>query len=133
MNEAANASRVELSAIVDEVRYGQDASYFHVEEGKRIITIGSNAFDKTYAGQLIEGSHQIAHAQFFDRLVKQKGFSAAEAEYSGLEKSWGTAGYTYEEVAVQRLPRWGVRNYLGGLTPQQEAASTKYIQGWFNF
>jgi hypothetical protein len=136
MQDAAKASNVQLLDVVDEVRYVKGGSQFTIENGKRIIEIGSDVFERTKAGQLIEGAHEIGHAQVFDKLVKSRGFSAAEAEAFGLHRSYGTPLYAYEEELVERLARSRVRAYLGGLTPQQEAASTKYIwgtpaeQGW---
>ncbi len=81
LDEASRASAITLSDLVDEVRYVQGSSYFDVENGKRVLAIGSDAFGKTMAGQLIEGAHEIGHAQLFDKLVRVKGFAAAEQEY----------------------------------------------------
>lgn len=132
MDEASRASGVNLADLVDELRYVQGSSYFDVVGGKRVLAIGSDAFGKTRLGQLIEGAHEIGHAQTFDKLVRAKGFAAAEQEYFSLQRSFGTPLYGREEAIVERLARWRVRKHLGGLTPQQEAASTKYINGWWS-
>ncbi|MBS0265750.1 MAG: hypothetical protein JSS02_27715, partial [Planctomycetes bacterium] len=132
LDEASRASAVRLADLVDEVRYVQGSSNFDVVNGQRILSIGSDAFGKTHAGQLIEGVHEIGHAQFFDKLVRAKGFAAAEQEYFSLQRSFGTPLYGREEAIVERLARWRVRRHLGELTPQQEAASTKYIRGWWS-
>src|SRR5437764_15094023 len=73
LDEASRASGLRLSDLVDEVRYLQGSSYFEVIGSKRVMVIGSEAFGKTRAGQLIEGSHEIGHAQVFDRLVQKLG------------------------------------------------------------
>jgi hypothetical protein len=132
MDEASRASGVNLADLVYELRYVQGSSYFDVVGGKRVLAIGSDAFDKTRVGQLIEGAHEIGHAQTFDKLVRAKGFAAAEQEYFSRQRGFGTPLHGREEAIVERLARWRVRNHLGGLTPQQEAASTKYINGWWS-
>jgi hypothetical protein len=74
----------------------------------------------------------LAHAQVFDRLVGKLGRAAAEAEYFGPKYVFGSPLYAREEQVVERVARMRVRDYLGGLTPQQEAASTRYINSWKN-
>ena len=132
--EGARASRIpDVSKLVDTIRYeANSSSYFTVEAGKRVLTIGSAAFEKTRAGQLLEAAHELAHAQVFDRLVGKLGRAAAEAEYFGPKYAFGTPLYAREEQVVERVARMRVRDYLGGLSPQQEAASTRYINSWKN-
>jgi hypothetical protein len=130
LDDASRASGVQLSDLVDEVRYVQGSSYFEVIRSQRVMVIGSDAFGKTRAGQLIEGAHEIGHAQVFDRLVRKMGFTTAVIDYFGHARGFGTSLYAQEEVLVERLARWRVRRYLGGLTPQQAAASTRYINEW---
>jgi hypothetical protein len=130
--EGALASRIpDASKLVDVIRYeANSSSYFTVEAGQRVLTIGSAAFEKTHAGQLMEAAHELAHAQVFDRLVGKLGRAAAEADYFSAKYAFGTPLYAREEQLVERLARMRVRDYLGGLTPQQEAASTRYINSW---
>ena len=134
VSEAARASRIpDVTKLVDTIRYeANSSSYFTVEAGKRVLTIGSAAFEKTRAGQLLEGAHELAHAQVFDRLVSKLGRAAAEAEYFGPKYAFGSPQYAREEQVVERVARMRVRDYLGGLNPQQEAASTRYINSWKN-
>jgi hypothetical protein len=126
-----SAGAKDIYKLVDEIYYGTGSSRFEVDEytGIRSLTIGSNAFNKTAAGQLIEANHEIAHAQVFDKLVKKLGYEAAYEE-SFVNRYHGSKGYAREEQLVERLARWRVRHYLGGLSPQQEAVSTLYIRGW---
>jgi hypothetical protein len=132
VNEAAKASNIkDVSKYVDEIRYEPgSSSYFTIDRGQRVLTIGSEAFGKTKAGQLIEASHELAHAQYFDKFVQKMGRAAAEAEYFGPHRNFGTPLYGKEEQLVERLARMRVRKHLGGLSPQQEAYSTKYIHSW---
>jgi hypothetical protein len=130
LGEASRASGVRLSNLVDEIRYVQGSSYFDVVGNTRVLAIGSDAFGKTRAGQLIEGAHEIAHAQVFERLVSQQGFGNAVNDYFGAARGFGTWLYAREEVLVERIALGRVRRYLGGLTPQQEAASIRYIKTW---
>jgi len=131
LDEAAAASGVDLSKLVDEILYVQGASSFEVIGGRRVLAIGSNAFGRTRAGQLVEAAHEIAHAQYFDRyFARRLGFTEAVEEYFSLERSFGTPLYAREEVLVERLAQWRISHYLGGLAPQQSAASTRYINGW---
>jgi hypothetical protein len=132
VDEAANASGVEdIYKYVDEVTYETGSSYFDVRGGVRQLNIGSNAFSKTRAGQLIEASHEIGHAKVFDKLVKKLGFDAAYKEgFLNPERNFGQRLYAREEQLVERLARWRVRKYLGGLTQQQSTASKKYIDSW---
>jgi hypothetical protein len=132
LDEASRASGVNLADLVDEIRYVQGSSYFDVVNGRRILAIGSDAFGKTEAGQLIEAAHEIGHAQIFDKLVQANGAAAAEQEYFSAARSFGTPLYAREEAIVERLARWRVRQYMGELTPQQEGVSTKYIRGWWS-
>jgi hypothetical protein len=110
--------------------YEPGSSYFDVRGGVRTINIGSNAFYKTGVGQLIEASHEIGHAQVFDKMVKKKGFDAAMESFLSAERGYGQRLYAREEQVVERLARWRVKSYLGGISPQQAAASTKYIENW---
>jgi hypothetical protein len=132
VSEAAKASNIsDVKKYVDVVRYqAGSSSYFTVEAGQRVLAIGSAAFGKTKAGQLIEAAHELAHAQMFDKFVQKLGRAAAEAEYFAPHRNFGTALYAREEQVVERLARMRVRDHLGGLTPQQEAYSTKYIDSW---
>jgi hypothetical protein len=130
LDEASRAAGVRLSDLVDEVRYAQGRSYFDLIGSKRVMVIGSDAFGKTRAGQLIEGSHEIGHAQVFDRLVRKLGFTAAVHDDFSPTRGFGTSIYAREEVLVERLALGRVRRYLGRITPQQEAASTRSINGW---
>jgi hypothetical protein len=41
-----------------------------------------------------------------------------------------TNGGVGRRGGVERLARMRAASYVGGLTPQQVAASTKYINGW---
>jgi hypothetical protein len=79
---------------------------------------------------LIEASHEIAHAQMYDKFVQKLGQVQGDAEYFGAHRSFGTPLYAHEEQVVERLARMRVRDYLGSITPQQAAASTKYIESW---
>lgn len=136
MEEAAKVVGVELSSLVDDVRYSTAGSYFTVDwANRRIVYLGPNAFKRNAVGQLTEGVHELTHAQVFDKMVQKWGFTTALdecfTEYRVIGQPLSTALYAKEERLVERLARWRVRRYLGSLTPQQEAASTRYIDGYY--
>ncbi|WP_148650243.1 hypothetical protein [Lysobacter capsici] len=130
IDEAARAAGID-DIYMDAVTYESGPSYFDILSGLRTINIGSDAFSKTAADQLIEASHEIAHAQVFNKMSKSMGFDATFQEaFLNPERNFGRPLYAREEQLVERLARWRVRRHSGGLSPQQEAASTKYIDNW---
>jgi hypothetical protein len=128
MDEAGRAAGVDLASLVDEIRYVQGNSGFDVINGRRILSVGSDAFGRTGTGQLLEGLHEIGHAEYFAKRVGQMGWDRAVFEsFWGGEFTFGMPGYYREEQVVERLARRRAGRYLGGLTPQDVSASTRYI------
>ena len=129
MNEAAVAADCNLSDLVDEIQYGKGHSWFDVNlNDVRIISIGSNAFGRTRVGQLMEGLHELGHAEFFAKRVDEMGYDqAVEESFRGGQFTYGMPGYFREEQVVERLARMRARRYLGVLSPQNVSASVRYI------
>jgi hypothetical protein len=123
-----------LSGLVDDIFYGGPGeSAFGVFPGtrSRYLRIGGDTFNKTSAGQLIDAIHEIGHSEAFAKRVQKMGFEAARAEFGpGNPREYGSPLYAHEEQVVERLARWRANDYLGGLSPQQTAASARYEGFW---
>ena len=131
-DEAARASGLRsIYDVVDEVRYVRGASYFSVVDERRVLHVGSNAFGRTRAGQLMEVSHEIVHAQQWQRALRRSdgNFEAAYEEFFE-NQPFGSAGYAFDEMVAERLARMRVRRFLGDLSPQQAGTATRYINYW---
>jgi RHS repeat-associated protein len=130
VNEASDASGVNINSLVDEVVYDPAGSYFTVDEvtGQRTLGLGASAFERTGEGQLMEAAHEIVHAQQWQQALDAAGgdFSSAYNAYF-YAKPFGSVGYAADEVAAETLARIRISDYLGGLSPQQWGASTRYI------
>lgn len=132
--EAAKASNVKLSDLVDEVQYVQGTSYFDVDlSGRRILHIGDAAFGRTRVGQLVESTHEMIHAQRYNNVLKARGgnFVQAYDDYF-LAKPFGSDLYALEEVTTELAALRRVQRYVGNITPQQQGASTRYINDWLS-
>jgi hypothetical protein len=130
--EAATASNVNLWNVVDEVRYVKGSSFFGVGlAGGRILHIGDSAFGRTRAGQLAEAAHEIIHAQRYNTVLLARGGNFVKAYEDFFEKiPFGSELYALEEVATESLAIRRVSRYLGCVSPQQQAASGRYINHW---
>jgi hypothetical protein len=128
VDEAARASGInDVSRLVDDVIYNPAGSYFTVQNGRRILSLGDSAFGRTRTGQLLEAAHEIVHAQQFQRFAARRfaGQSiddAADAFFSVSDRI-----YARQERVAEHLARLRISRHVGGLTPQQWGASTRYI------
>ena len=129
--EAAKASGIQISKYVDEVRYAANSSSFFevTTAGRRILTIGSQAFGRTRAGQILEGAHELVHAQQYALALQRAGGNVAAAIKAFNSAKFGSAAYAADEVMAETLALRRVAAYLK-LSPQQVAAASKYIKGW---
>ena len=136
LNEAAAASNVsDLSKYVDKVIYDPTKKYpyFRVNRyGTRTIVIDPRTFEKTRAGQLIVGTHELVHAQRFELMRRRFGGSRYRAwqyffEGSVVDSLGRRMNRVQEEVFAETLALRRVSRYLGGLTPQQVGHSTRYL------
>jgi hypothetical protein len=128
VDEAGRAAGVDLASLVDEIRYAQGNSGFDVVKGRRVLSIGSDAFGRTGTGQLMEALHEIGHAEYFAKRVRQMGWDRAEFEsFWGGSFTFWMPDYLREEQVVERLARMRSRRYLGELSSQEASASTRYI------
>lgn len=124
--DAAEAAGLEVADFVDEVKYWRDCSKFDLVDDKRIIFIGEAALVKSPPGRLIEALHELGHAEVFSKRVARFGWDRAiDDTFYGI-CAHGPL-YYYEEQVVERLARMRARRYLGGLTPQPQGASTRYL------
>jgi hypothetical protein len=77
----------------------------------------------------MEGAHEIVHAEQFARFWSRGNFSsiddAANAFFGVSQRV-----YARQERVAESLARARVSQHLGGVSPQQWAASTRYIDGW---
>jgi hypothetical protein len=132
-NEAANALKVNLANLVDEVRYVRGNSSFYVEtSGKRVLNVGSRAFRRTKTGQVMEAIHELAHAMQYDRALRKAGGNVQVARQQFFGHAFGSKTYSWDEAVAERLSRIAAARYLGTLSPQQRAASTRYIREWLD-
>ena len=134
VDEAARASGVDnIYSLVDDVVYDSAGSYFSVINGRRVLSIGDSAFGRTRTGQLLEAAHEIVHAQQFQRVATRRfgGNQTAAADYFfGPDFAFGSQLYARGERVAETVARLRVDAFTGGLSPQQAAASTRYINGW---
>jgi RHS repeat-associated protein len=138
VDEAAEAAGIDnVYDYVDEIGYDRlsGSPYFDVDPGtgKRYLMLSTNTFEKTAAGQLIDASHELAHAQQYAKVLNKLNgdFKAAYQEVF-INRPRGSWRYAHDETVVERLARARVSRHLGGLSPQQVGASTKYIRDWRN-
>lgn len=127
VDEAAAASGIDdLARYVDDVVYDPAGSYFTVENGHLILSIGHSAFARTRTGQLLEAGHELVHAQQFERFMTRGGYKsvddAADHFFTVSDRI-----YARQERVAEHLSRLRIRKYLGGMSPQQWAAGTRYI------
>jgi hypothetical protein len=130
VNEAARASKIDdLSRYVDVIKYDPAGSYFTVEKGRRILSIGDSAFRRTRAGQLLEAAHELVHAQQFERFMARGNLqsldNAADTFFSVSDRI-----YARQERVAEHLSRLRIREYLGRLSSQQWGVGTRYINGY---
>jgi len=130
VGEASHASGIDnIYSIVDDVVYDPAGSYFTVIGGRRVLSIGDSAFGRTRPGQLLEAGHEIVHAQQFYRFASRGGYSsvddAADSFFSVSDRV-----YARQERVAEHLSRLRMAEHLGGLSPQQWGASTRYINKW---
>lgn len=127
---AAQASGMVLSSYVDRITSKGSLSYFAVINGQKVLNIGSNTFRRTNAGQLMEAAHELVHAEQFDNVVKQYNGNVNNAWSAFTSSGFGSPQYAIDEVEAETLALERVTKYRGGVSPQQVAASTRYIEGW---
>lgn len=134
VDEAGKAANIDnIYDLVDSVSYiSKGSSNFYVDDlGMRYLEISSEAFRNTRAGQLIDASHELVHAQQYNKLLNSFGGKVKVAREEFFENRYfGSWQYAKGEVVAERLARHRVRSYLGGLSPQQETSSARYIASW---
>jgi len=133
VNEAAGASGVDISTLVDEIKYDPAGSYFTVDpvSGQRTLAIGASAFEQTAEGQLIAAAHEIVHAQQWEAAFNAAGGDLGAAYDTFITANpFGSPGYALDEVAAETLARQRISDYVGGISSQQWAASSRYINSW---
>jgi hypothetical protein len=132
VTEAGRASGINVTRYVDAVAYNPSgvSSFFVDAQGRRIIAIGSSAFRRTKAGQIIEATHELVHAKQFDILVRKYGGDVGAAADQFKSLRFGSPEYAFREAVTERAALQRVERYFGGLSPQQRAASIRYINDW---
>lgn len=122
VREAERLTGTNVARYVDDVTYSPGSSYFDLINGRRVMNIGSDTFAKTRTGQLIDAAHEIGHAQKWHHTLHYKhggNFGAAFDEFF-IQKPFGSAGYSFDEViaeslAIRRINRAGIPPAEGSL------------------
>jgi hypothetical protein len=102
------------------------------DTGERIITINPATFGKTKAGQLITGTHELIHAEAWERALSENAGDLA-ATHRQIFIPELSLTYATREIQTERLALLKVKRLLGRLTPQQVGHSTRYIEKWRAF
>ncbi|MCP3927212.1 MAG: hypothetical protein GY714_32030 [Desulfobacterales bacterium] len=134
VTETAALTNTKVYRYVDDITYSQGSSWFDLIEGKRVLNIGSNTFNKSRAGQMTDVLHEVTHAKKWKHTLdyKYKGnFNMAYEDFF-MSKPFGSNGYAFDEVIAEKLSIKKLKRTTE-LTPQQIGASTKYIKGWRKF
>jgi LysM repeat protein len=130
VNEAARASGIDdLSGFVDDILYDPRGSYFTVADGRRVLSVGDSAFARTRIGQLQEAAHELVHAQQFERYWSRGRFSNIDQAADGFFRVADRV-YARQERVAEYLSRLRIHRYVGGMSAEQWAASTRYINSW---
>jgi hypothetical protein len=120
---------IDLSTLVDDVVYDPAGSYFTVVNGRRILSIGGSAFERNRVGQLQEAAHELVHAQQFQKYRSRGSFASIDDAANAFFKP-SRRVYARQERVAEHLSRLRIRRYRGGMSPEQWAASTRYINSW---
>jgi hypothetical protein len=133
-NAAQVLGHQNASGLVDHVLYDEAESspFFTVDAttGERTITLDPGTFEKTEAGQLIAGTHELVHAEQWQQALSQNAGNLAAAHNAMFRGS--QLDYAIREVLTERRALQTVNSFLGGMTPQQIGHSTRYIEFWQN-
>jgi hypothetical protein len=134
IDRAAQAlGRNDASSLVDTVVYdpAERTPSFWVDPdtGERTITINAATFGKTKAGQLITGTHELVHAEAWERALSEHAGDLATTHRQTFVPQLSLT-YTIREIETERRALQSVKRLLGGLTPQQVGRSTRYIEEW---
>jgi RHS repeat-associated protein len=139
VEEAAQASGIELSRYVDTVLYnpglGAKAGFRYDTYYGRTIIIGPDTFRQTKAGQLVTAAHELVHAQKFDFVLRQSNFDpliAREVFERTYHLDYNALNYLQFEIVAEKLALRRVERYLGGVSPQLKGVSTRYIDEQIN-
>jgi hypothetical protein len=133
VDEAARAANIDdIYNYVDDISYAVgDSSSFYVDDvGVRYLQISSDVFGKTKAGQLIEASHEIVHAQQYAKILNNLNGDAKAASNIFNSYNFGSMKYAWDEMVAEKLAMLRVKSHLGGLTPQQIGHTTRYVNNW---
>jgi hypothetical protein len=131
VDEATRASGIsDLSTLVDDVVYDPAGSYFTVINGRRVLSVGDSAFGRTGVGQLMEAGHEIVHAQQFDRFMARGGYATIDDAADAFFNNVSDQVYARQERVAEYLSRLRINQHVGGMSPEQWGASTRYINGW---
>jgi hypothetical protein len=122
---------VSLSDFVDKVVYDPAAQapafWCDLETNERVITIDAGTFEKTVAGQLIAATHELIHADDWRMELAMNGGNVVRTNMRFFI-AHNHPQYLIKEIQAERRALRLVDRLLGGLTPQQVAASTRYIE-----
>jgi hypothetical protein len=134
INRSAPAlGRKDASSLVDTVVYDPAARapsfWVDPDTGERIITINPATFDKTKAGQLITATHELIHAEAWERALSENAGDLA-ATHRQIFIPELSLTYATREIQTERRALQSVERLLGSLTPQQVGHSTRYIEKW---
>lgn len=135
INEAANIARIDLSKYVDKVYFSPheaDPLFTVLKSGERVIVIDTASLREVKSLQLLIGSHELAHAQQFEKIVQKfNGDIFSASKYWDIKYGSGTyeglLNYARREIVAERLAFNRVEQYFGGLPSDVVSKSINYV------